>query len=128
MQTGKATLTNYRQSPRKVRLLVDMVRGKEVKDALIALRFTPKRASLPIMKLIESALSNVRNAGAGDKDIFYITGIAVDKGVVLKRHMPRARGRAFPIKKRSSHVTVTIEKGEAKQKKATKNLKLKTKN
>lgn len=112
-----ATLTNYRQSPRKVRLLADMVRGKEVNVALSTLRFTPKRASLPIVKLIESALSNVRNGGADKKDIFHITSIAVDKGTVLKRHMPRARGRAFPIKKRSSHVTVTIEKGEAKQKK-----------
>lgn len=127
MQTGKATLTNYRQSPRKVRLLADMVRGKEVGEALTALRFTPKRASLPIVKLIESALSNVRNAGAGNKDIFYITGIAVDKGVVLKRHMPRARGRAFPIKKRSSHVTVTIEQGEAKVKKTKTSKKLLTK-
>lgn len=120
MQTGKATLTNYRQSPRKVRLLADMVRGKEVGEALTALRFTPKRASLPIVKLIESALSNVRNAGAGSKDVFHITSISVDGGVVLKRHMPRARGRAFPIKKRSSHVTVIIEKGEAKTKKKTK--------
>lgn len=127
MQTGKATLTNYRQSPRKVRLIVDMVRGKEVNEALSALRFTPKRASSPIVKLIESALSNVRNAGADKKDTFLISSIAVDKGVVLKRHMPRARGRAFPIKKRSSNITVTIERGEAKVKK-TKNLKLKTKN
>jgi large subunit ribosomal protein L22 len=125
MQNAKATLTNYRQSPRKVRLLADMVRGKEVGDALTTLRFTPKRASLPIVKLIESALSNVRNAGAAKKDIFHIVSIAVDKGVVLKRHMPRARGRAFPIKKRSSHVTVVIEKGEAKK---TKKLKIKTKN
>jgi large subunit ribosomal protein L22 len=126
MQQGKATLTNYRQSPRKVRLLADMVRGKEVGEALTALRFTPKRASLPIVKLIESALSNVRNAGAENKDIFHITSISVDGGVVLKRHMPRARGRAFPIKKRSSHVTVTIEKGEAKQKKTKKSVKTKS--
>jgi large subunit ribosomal protein L22 len=120
MQTGKATLTNYRQSPRKVRLLVDMVRGKEVNEALTALRFTPKRASLPIVKLIESALSNARNAGAGNRDIFHITNISVDKGVVLKRHMPRARGRAFPIKKRGSHVTVVVAQAETKVKKTKK--------
>ncbi len=120
MQTGKATLTNYRQSPRKVRLLVDMVRGKEVHEALTALKFTPKRASLPLVKLIESAFANVKNAGADHHDTFIITGISVDKGIVMKRHMPRARGRAFPIKKRSSHVTVTIEQGEAKAKKKAK--------
>ncbi len=127
MEQGIAKLANYRQSPRKVRLLADMVRGKEVGEALTALRFTPKRASLPIMKLIKSALSNAQNAGAGAKDIFHITAIAVDKGVVLARHMPRARGRAFPIKKRSSNVTIVIEKGEAKQKKSKNTKAIKTK-
>lgn len=116
METGQATLTNYRQSPRKVRLLADMVRGKEVGAALTALRFLPKRASLPIVKLIESALSNVKNSGAGNHDIFQIVNISVDKGVILKRHMPRARGRAFPIKKRSSHVRVVLAKMEPKVK------------
>lgn len=126
MQTGKATLTNYRQPPRKVRLLVDMVRGKEVREALTALKFTPKRASLPLIKLIESALANAMNAGADRHDTFLITNISVDKGIVLKRYMPRARGRAFPIRKRSSHVTVVIEPGEAKQKKAKKSVKTKS--
>lgn len=123
MNRGKATLANYRQSPRKVRLVADMVRGKEVHAALTALRFADKRASLPIVKLIESALSNARNDGVDKKDVFHIANISVDKGTVLRRHMPRARGRAFPIKKRSSHVTIIIEKGEAKVKKTKKTAK-----
>jgi large subunit ribosomal protein L22 len=118
METGTATLKNYRQSPRKVRLLADLVKGREVKEALTILRFTPKRASLPIVKLIESALSNVKNAGASDKDSFRIVNMTVDKGIVMKRSMPRARGRAFPIKKRTSHVTVTIARFEPTEKKA----------
>jgi large subunit ribosomal protein L22 len=113
MDTGKATLTNYRQSPRKVRLLADMVRGKEVHDALKVLRFTPKRGSLPMIKLIESAWANVKNEGANAKDLFRIAQISVDQGLVYKRSMPRARGRAFPIKKRCSHVAVVLERMDA---------------
>ncbi|MFA5831209.1 MAG: 50S ribosomal protein L22 [Candidatus Paceibacterota bacterium] len=122
METGTATLKNYRQSPRKVRLLADLVKGRETKEALTILRFTPKRASLPIIKLIESALANVKSAGASDKDFFRIVNMTVDKGVVMKRSMPRARGRAFPIKKRTSHVTVTITRFEPieKEKKSVK--------
>jgi len=110
METGKATLTNYRQAPRKVRLLADMVRGKEVQEALRMLRFTQKRGSLPMVKLIESAWANAKNEGAGTKDLFQISQISVDQGVILRRSMPRARGRAFPIKKRTSHVTVVLQK------------------
>ncbi len=125
METGTATLKNYRQAPRKVRLIAGLIKGREAKEALTILRFTPKRASLPIVKLLESALSNVRNAGASDKDSFRIANMTVDKGVVMKRSMPRARGRAFPIKKRTSHVTITIERMETapKAKKAVKETK-----
>lgn len=110
METGTAKLTNYRQSPRKVRLLADMVRGKEVTEALRMLRFTTKRGSLPMAKLIESAWANVKNEGATAKDTYRIARIGVDQGIVMKRSMPRARGRAFPIMKRTSHVTVVLER------------------
>ncbi len=125
METGTATLKNYRQAPRKVRLIAGLIKGREAKEALTILRFTPKRASLPIVKLLESALSNVKNAGASDKDSFRITNMTVDKGVVMKRSMPRARGRAFPIKKRTSHITITIERMDTveKAKKAVKETK-----
>lgn len=122
METGTATLKNYRQAPRKVRLLAGLIKGREANEALIILRFTPKRASLPIVKLIESALANVRDDGASAKDEFRIVNMTVDKGIVMKRSMPRARGRAFPIKKRTSHVTVTIARSDSfeKTKKETK--------
>ncbi|MCX6735829.1 MAG: 50S ribosomal protein L22 [Candidatus Parcubacteria bacterium] len=125
METGTATLKNYRQAPRKVRLIAGLIKGREAKEALTILRFTPKRASLPIVKLLESALSNVKNAGASDKDSFRIANMTVDKGVVMKRSMPRARGRAFPIKKRTSHITITIERMDTveKAKKAVKETK-----
>jgi large subunit ribosomal protein L22 len=120
MEKGTATLKNYRQAPRKVRLLAGMIKGRDTKEALAILRFTPKRASQPIVKLIESALANAKNAGASDRDIFQIVNMTVDKGVVMKRSMPRARGRAFPIKKRTSHITVTIARTEEKTKKEKK--------
>jgi len=116
METGTATLKNYRQSPRKVRLLAEFIKGKETKEAITLLRFSDKRASDPIAKLLESAVANVRNAGAGAKDLFRVVNMTVDQGIVMKRSMPRARGRAFPIKKRTSHVTITIARFEPTEK------------
>ncbi|MCK9352417.1 MAG: 50S ribosomal protein L22 [Candidatus Paceibacterota bacterium] len=118
METGTASLKNYRQSPRKVRLLADLVKGKETKEAITLLRFSDKRASDPIAKLLESAVANVRNAGAGAKDLYRVVNMTVDQGIVMKRSMPRARGRAFPIKKRTSHVVVTIARFEPTEKAA----------
>lgn len=103
----KAVLKNYRQSPRKVRLLADLVRGKKVKDALNALRFIDKRAAEPFLKVVLSAQANAKQAGA-DVDRLVITNVAVNKGTVIKRFMPRARGSASAIKKRSSHITVEL--------------------
>ncbi len=103
-----AKLSNYRQSPRKVRLVADLVRGKKVGDALAELQFLVKRAGDPVRKLIESAVANAEHLNIG-KDNLFITEIRIDKGVVLHRSMPRARGRAFPIKKRTSHVLVVLD-------------------
>jgi large subunit ribosomal protein L22 len=106
----KAELTNYRQSPRKVRLLADLVRGKKVSEAMIILDFTNKRAAKPIKKLIASA---VANAGTNDNlsaDDLLIKEIRVDKGTVLKRYFPRARGRASLLRKRNSHIKVALDK------------------
>ena len=93
----KAVLKNYRQSPRKVRLLADLVRGKKVKDALNALRFIDKRAAEPFSKVVLSAQANAKQAGA-DVDRLVITSVAVNKGTVIKRYMPRARGSASPAR------------------------------
>ncbi len=103
----KAILKNYRQSPRKVRLLADVVRGKKVKQALDILRFVDKRAAVPFAKVINSALANAVNAGHKAEDLI-ISRVAVDKGTVMKRFMPRARGSASRINKRNSHITVEL--------------------
>jgi large subunit ribosomal protein L22 len=104
----KATLANYRQSPRKVRLLADLVRGKNVAQAEIELSFASKRAALPILNLIQSAIANAQNNFQIGKADLIIKEIRVDKGIVLKRIEPRAFGRAYRINKRSSHVSVTL--------------------
>lgn len=103
----KATLTNYRQSPRKVRLVANAVKGKSVADADTALSYLTKRGAEPIQKLIKSAAANAATAGA-DVSTLMVKNIEVNKGLVLKRSMPRAQGRATPINKRTSHVTVTL--------------------
>lgn len=103
----KATLTNYRQSPRKVRLVANAVKGKSLADADVTLTYMVKRGALPIQKLINSAKANAVLSGA-DAATLMIKNIEVNKGLVLKRSMPRAMGVAKPINKRSSHVTVTL--------------------
>lgn len=103
----KANLQNYRQSPRKVRLVIDVVRGKSVKQALASLQFVDKKASAPIAKVIASAVANAVHAGH-PVDRLFIKKVAVDKGTVMKRFMPRARGSASRINKRNSHVAVEL--------------------
>ena len=114
----KATLRNYRQSPRKVALAAGLVRGKTATQALTYLKFATKKASSPVIKLIESALSNARNAGNPNPETLIIKEIRVDHGVTLKRMMPRARGSGARINKRSSHIMLVL--GEATAKKGSK--------
>jgi large subunit ribosomal protein L22 len=114
----KAELKNYRQSPRKVRLVVDLVRGKKVKDALGLLSVTTRRSSLPIKKLIESAIANAKhNFNLESADLF-VKEISVNEGVTMYRSMPRARGSSAPIRKRTSRVLVILD--ELKNKKSKK--------
>ena len=103
----KAILKNYRQSPRKVRLVADLVRGKTVAEALVVLRFVDKRAADPFAKLIKSAEANAISNGKSAERLI-ISKVAVDKGSVLKRFMPRARGSASRINKRNSHIFVEL--------------------
>mgnify|MGYP003554617694 FL=1 len=103
----KAFLKNYRQSPRKVRLIADLVRGKSVANALETLKFVNKRASEPFAKLIRSAEANAKLQGV-DLSSLIVKSVAVDKGTVFKRFMPRARGTAARINKRNSHITVAL--------------------
>jgi large subunit ribosomal protein L22 len=118
----KASLTNYRQSPRKVRLITEAVKGKRVADADIVLAYMPKRGAEPIQKLIKSAVSNAVNLGATLENLV-IVNITVNKGFVIKRSMPRAMGVAKPINKRTSHVDVTLAEVAPKPAKVKKNSK-----
>ncbi len=103
----KAELTSYNQSPRKVRLVTELVKGKRVSEALAQLSFLPKRASLPIVKLIESAAANAKNQGE-DPTTLRIENITVNSAGMLVRMMPRAMGRGAPIRRRKSRVLVTL--------------------
>lgn len=105
----QATLRNYRQSPRKVRLLIDLVRGKSVTNALSNLRFSTKRSAEPIIKLIQSAVAGAKERFDVVEGDLKVAEASVDKGIVMRRFRPRARGRAFPIKKKSSHVKIVLE-------------------
>ena len=115
-----AELKNYRQSPRKVRLVADSIRGKKVNDAIDILIFTVKRASDPLAKLLNSAIANAKNQKNIDADSLFVKEITVDKGVTLNRWMPKARGRATPINKRSSHVRIVLDELTSKNKKLKK--------
>lgn len=105
----KASVTSVRISPRKVRMVADAVRGKSVSQAMSILAFTRKKAALPVQKLLKSAVANAaENNGVDDVDNLLIDRIAVDEGPTLKRFTPRARGRATPIRKRTSHIRIAL--------------------
>lgn len=103
----KAFLKNYRQSPRKVRLVAGLIRRKNVSQALAALEFLPKRAGLPVRKLLLSAVANAKNSGI-DQENLYIKEITVDKGLTMKRMMPAAMGTGHRINKRTSHIELVL--------------------
>ena len=103
----KAFLKNYRQSPRKVRLVAGLIKGKKVDEALVELDFLAKRGADPMKKLLLSAISNAKNMGI-EKDNLYIKEARVDKGIVMKRMMPAAMGTGHRINKRTSHVTLLL--------------------
>ena len=113
----KAVLKNYRQAPRKVRLVANTIKGKTVTEAQTNLEYLVKRASLPMKKLLESAVANAIAQTGADKESLFVKEVRVDKGVVLKRFMPRAFGRASRIHKHSSHVTVVLAEKIAEPKK-----------
>ena len=111
----KAFLKNYRQSPRKVELVTGLIKGKRVAEVFTQLNALPKRASSIVHKLLTSAVSNAKQAGISE-DNLYVENVTVNKGIVLKRMMPRARGSASRINKRTSHVALTlIEKVKAEK-------------
>jgi large subunit ribosomal protein L22 len=121
---AKAQLNSLRMSPQKVRLLADLVRGLRVDEALRQLSFSQKHAARPLKKLIDSAIANAVHNHALQKETLKVETIFVNGGSVLKRWMPRAMGRATPIRKRTSHITLILS-GEVDEKLA-KDLKPKT--
>ncbi len=103
-----ASLKNYRISPRKVRVVADMIRGKNVLDAKNILDNADMKARHPIHTLLDSAIANAVNNAKLDKDLLFVKEIRVDQGFILKRSMPVSHGSAHPIKKRTSHVLITL--------------------
>ena len=107
-----AKLNNYPTSPRKMRLLVDLIRGMEVEKALGVLQFNTKHPAVPLYKLLKSAINNweQKNGGAKVEDAqLVVKTIMVDGGRVIKRMRPAPQGRGYKIRKRSNHVTLTVD-------------------
>lgn len=102
-----AVLETHNQSPRKVRLVTELVKGKKVPAAIEALTFLPKRAALPVQKLIQSAAANARAQGE-NPDELTVRSITVESAGMLKRYMPRAFGRASLIRRRRSRIRVQL--------------------
>ncbi|MFL6125794.1 50S ribosomal protein L22 [Actinophytocola sp.] len=98
-----------RATPMKVRRVVDLIRGRSAEDALNVLRFAPQAASEPVAKVVASAVANAENNLDLDPETLWISQVYVDEGPQLKRFRPRAQGRAYRIRKRTSHITVEVE-------------------
>ncbi|MDR3157273.1 MAG: 50S ribosomal protein L22 [Lactobacillales bacterium] len=106
--SAKAMAKTVRISPRKTRLVIDLVRGKHIADALAILKFTPNKAATVIEKVLNSAIANAENNFDLDKESLYVSKAYVNEGATMKRFRPRAKGSASPINKRTSHVTIVV--------------------
>jgi len=112
VKKATATLRYAMVAPRKVRIVIDLIRNKSVKEALAILKYTPKRGAKIVEKLLKSAISNAENNHDMDSEKLYIAEIYANGGPMLKRIRPRAQGRAFLIRKRTSHITVVLKERE----------------
>ena len=108
MQQAKAHVKNVRIAPRKVRLVVDLIRGKEVGEAIAILRHTPRAASPVVEKVLNSAIANAEHNYEMDANNLVVSEVYVNEGPTLKRFRPRAQGRASQINKRTSHITIVV--------------------
>ena len=109
---AKANLKYLRISPRKVKIVLDLIRGKDVATATAILLNTPKAASEPVLKLLKSAAANAENNHQMDPEKLYVSQVFACPGPIIKRMMPRAQGRAYRINKRTSHVTLAVAEKE----------------
>jgi large subunit ribosomal protein L22 len=107
-----------RATPMKVRRVVDLIRGRSAADALAVLQFAPQAASEPVAKVIASAVANAENNLDLDPETLWISKAYVDEGPTLKRFRPRAQGRAYRIRKRTSHITIELESLKVEKKPA----------
>ena len=105
---AKAKLSYLRISPRKVQIVLDLIRGKDVGTAYAILMQTPKAASEPVLKLLKSAAANAENNHGMDPSKLYVSTCLATPGPIIKRIMPRAQGRAYRINKRTSHITIKV--------------------
>ncbi|MFP4071005.1 MAG: 50S ribosomal protein L22 [Desulfovibrionales bacterium] len=106
---AKAVARYIRISPRKARLVADNIKGKPVEDALSILTYTPKKAAEVLSKVLHSAIANAEQVPGVDVDSLFVKRVTVDEGPTWKRIMPRAMGRAYRIRKRTSHITIIVE-------------------
>lgn len=120
-----AKLKYLRIAPRKVRLVADLVRGKKVSEALTLLEFLPQKSSPIFAKLLKQAIANAKHNFQLDESNLYISKILVDEGPKLKRWMPRARGQANEIQKKTSHITLVLKEIERKPKELKERMRIK---
>jgi large subunit ribosomal protein L22 len=109
---AKANMQYARISPRKVTIVCDLIRGKDTKTAKVILMQTPKAAAALMLKLLNSAVANAENNFEMDPDSLYVSETYANPGPILKRISPQARGRAYRINKRSSHITIVVAEKE----------------
>jgi|SRR5690554_2139660 len=108
VKSARAVARQVRIAPRKARLVIDLIRGKEVGEATAILRHTNRKAAPIIEKVLKSAIANAEHNYEMDPDKLYVSEAYVDEGITLKRYKPRARGSASAINKRTSHITVVV--------------------
>ena len=106
---ARATLRRFRESPRKVRMVADMIRGRSVDDALSILRLQQRKAAKMLSKVLGSAIANATENEKADADKLVVTKVSIDGGPTQKRWMPRSMGRANRINSRTSHVTIVVD-------------------
>jgi large subunit ribosomal protein L22 len=121
----KVKLSNFRAAPRKARHVVDLVRGKDVQEAVSILSFTINKSALPVLKLLNSAITAAKNDFKLDENNLFISKITVDEGPKLKRWHPMSRGRAYPIIKRTSHIALVLSEKTSTDKKEEKKVEAK---
>lgn len=118
----KASARSIRMSPQKIRLVIDVIRGRKAKDAQTQLRFMKKAAAVPVLKLLNSAIANAQNNFKLDAENLFVKTIFANEGVTIHRWTPKAMGRATPIRKRTTQIEIVLDE------KAVSNLKLPTSN